>query len=76
MCGQIRQRRIEQLPLTGRMLEILQCASEGMTTVMIARSKGISVKTVAAHKGNIMQRLGVHTMPHAVAIAFRMKLLT
>jgi len=69
-------KRIEGLPLTARMLEVLQCASEGMTTAIIARRKGISVKTVGAHKESIMQRLGVHTMPHAVAIAFRKKLIT
>jgi len=46
---------IEQL--SDRELEVFRSIGEGRTTVEIAQSLGISVKTVEAHRGNIRHKL-------------------
>ena len=46
--------------LTKREHEILELIVYGCTTKLIASKLGISIKTAAAHRANIMSKLGVH----------------
>ncbi|HEX6736568.1 MAG TPA: response regulator transcription factor [Azonexus sp.] len=46
--------------LTKRQAEILRLVASGRTTKEIARSLGISPKTVEFHRARLMERLGVH----------------
>jgi DNA-binding NarL/FixJ family response regulator len=57
--------------LTGREREILQLMAEGRTAKAIARLLGISVKTVSAHRRNIMDKLNVASTAELVKVALR-----
>ena len=57
--------------LTPRQREVLQLVAEGLRTRDIAERLGISVKTVEAHRTNIMQRLDVHELAGVVRFAVR-----
>lgn len=48
--------------LTPREKEILQLVAKGRTNKEIATGLGISIKTVEAHRANIMSRLDIHTV--------------
>jgi DNA-binding NarL/FixJ family response regulator len=61
--------------LTPRQREILQLIAEGMTTKAIARSLGISPKTVEWHRSVLMERLGIHDVVGLVRHAIRMGLI-
>jgi DNA-binding NarL/FixJ family response regulator len=47
--------------LTARQREVIQLVAEGRQVKEIAAILNISRKTVAFHKSNVMQRLGIHT---------------
>jgi DNA-binding NarL/FixJ family response regulator len=57
--------------LTPRQREILQLIAEGLTTKQIARTQGISVKTVETHRAALMERLDIHDVPGLVRFAVR-----
>lgn len=57
--------------LTARQREILQLIAEGNSTREIARRLALSVKTVEAHRAQIMERLGIHDVPGLVRYAIR-----
>lgn len=57
--------------LTSRQREILQLIAEGNTTQQIANKLAISVKTVEAHRAQLMSRLGIHDIPGLVRYALR-----
>ena len=46
--------------LTPRQREVLQMVAEGNTTKEIARTLGLSVKTVDNHRTNLMRKLNLH----------------
>lgn len=46
--------------LTPRQAEILRLVASGQTTKEVARTLGISPKTVEFHRARLMERLGVH----------------
>ena len=50
-----------QSVLTGRQREILQLVAEGRTAKQIASILNVSVQTVAFHKHQIMEKLGLRT---------------
>ncbi len=51
----------DRLPaLTSREIEIVRLLSEGLTARDTARELRLSIKTVEAHKLNVMRKLGVH----------------
>ena len=57
--------------LTARQREILQLIAEGKNTKEIASTLEISVKTVEAHRLQLMARLDIHDVPGLVRYAIR-----
>jgi DNA-binding NarL/FixJ family response regulator len=57
--------------LTQRQLEILRLITRGESTRSIANGLGLSVKTVEAHRAQIMKRLQIHDVPNLVLYAVR-----
>jgi len=62
--------------LTPRQREILQLIAEGRSTKEIGADLGVSVKTVATHRAQLMERLGVHDVPSLVRWAIRAGLVS
>lgn len=58
-------------PLTEREREILQLVAEGQTNRAIADLLTLSIKTVQAHRANIMEKLGAHDRTDLVKYAIR-----
>ena len=58
-------------PLTSRQREVLLLIALGLPTKAIGRRLGISVKTVEAHRGQLMERLGIHDLAGLVRYAIR-----
>src|SRR4051812_13436280 len=58
------QTPIEQL--TPRQREVLQLIGEGNNTKQVADSLGVSIKTIEAHRLQLMQRLDIHDVPGLV----------
>jgi DNA-binding NarL/FixJ family response regulator len=57
--------------LTPRQRQILQLIAEGHPTRQIAERLYLSIKTVEAHRGQIMQRLNIFDVPGLVRFAIR-----
>ena len=55
--------------LTPRELEILTLVAAGHTNQEIADKLIISIKTVQAHRANVMEKLGLHNITHLVRFA-------
>ena len=62
--------------LTPRQREILQLVAEGQSTKDVARILNLSVKTVEAHRGQIMERLEIHDLAGLVRYAIRTGLVS
>jgi DNA-binding NarL/FixJ family response regulator len=62
-------------PLTEREREILQLVAEGRTNREIADLLTVSIKTVQAHRSNIMEKLGAHDRTDLVKYAIRMGMI-
>ena len=69
----------EQLPrkrvLTGREREVLKLLAEGRTVRSAAGVLGLSVKTVDAHKFNLMRKLGIHNKAELVMWAIQKRVV-
>jgi len=65
---------IEQL--TARQREVLQLIAEGNNTKEIASTLEVSVKTVEAHRLQLMARLNIHDVPGLVRYAIRSGLVS
>ena len=69
----------EKLPrrrvLTGREREVLKLLAEGRTVRSAAGILGLSIKTVDAHKFNLMRKLGIHNKAELVIWAIQMKVV-
>ncbi|GAB4471648.1 MAG: hypothetical protein Kow00124_08890 [Anaerolineae bacterium] len=61
--------------LTGRELEVLQLVAEGLVNREIGERLGISPKTVARHRENIMSKLGLHSRTELVKYAIQIGLI-
>ncbi len=59
------------MQLTTRQLEILRLIARGESTRSIADGLGLSVKTIEAHRSQIMHRLQIHDVPGLVLFAVR-----
>ncbi len=57
--------------LTAREREVLKLLAEGSTVRSAAHVLGLSVKTVDAHKFNLMRKLGIHNKAELVMWAIR-----
>ena len=57
--------------LTHREREILQLISEGQHTKEIAETLHVSTKTVDAHRRNIMEKIGTHSIAELTKFAIR-----
>jgi len=62
--------------LTQRQREVLRLVAEGNSTKKVAARLGLSVKTVEAHRGAIMERLGIRDLASLVRFAIRAGLIT
>lgn len=58
-------------PLTAREREVLQLLAEGRNAKDIASRLYISIKTVNAHRHNIMSKLNIHTIAELTKYAIR-----
>ena len=56
---------------TPRQLEIIRLLAEGKINKEIAYQLGIAVRTVEAHRANIMQKLGFHSLADLIHYALR-----
>jgi len=62
--------------LTPRQKEVLQLLAEGLSMKEIAERLGVSIKTVEAHRANLMERLDIHDIPGLVRLAIRSGLVS
>ena len=62
--------------LSTRELEVLQLIVHGKSNKEIATVLGLSANTVAVHRGNIMQALGIHNTAELVVYAIRRGLVS
>jgi len=62
--------------LTSRQREILQLVAEGKSTKEVAQLLDLSAKTVETHRGQIMERLGIHELAGLVRYAIRTGLVS
>lgn len=63
-------------PLTEREREILQLVAEGQTNREIADLLTLSIKTVQAHRANIMEKVGAHDRTDLVRYAIQSGLIS
>jgi two-component system response regulator NreC len=70
---QIRQQGVEDPYdlLTTRERELLQLIVELKSTKEIAELLGVSPHTIDTHRGNLMQKLNVHSIPELIVYAMR-----
>jgi DNA-binding NarL/FixJ family response regulator len=61
--------------LTAREREVLKFLAEGKTVRSVATMLGLSVKTVDAHKFNLMRKLGIHNKAELVMWAIQKKVV-
>jgi two-component system, NarL family, response regulator NreC len=61
--------------LTPREREILKLLAEGNSVKEIAVSLGLSVKTIEAHKFNLMRKLDIHNKAQLVTYAIQKKII-
>ena len=61
--------------LTTREKEVLKLLAEGNSVKEIASSLTLSVKTVEAHKFNLMRKLDIHNKSHLVQYAIQKKII-
>jgi DNA-binding NarL/FixJ family response regulator len=61
--------------LTSREREVLQLVAEGKFTKEVADALGIAIKTVEAHRSNIMHKLNLHSLAELVHYAIRNKMV-
>ena len=61
--------------LTDREREVLQLASEGLTTLEIARRLSISPRTAELHRGRMMNKLGLRSQTDLIRYALKRGIL-
>jgi DNA-binding NarL/FixJ family response regulator len=63
--------RAPRVRLTPREREVVQLLAEGKSNKKVAAILGISVKTVEAHRANVMQKFTMHSFAELVQYAIR-----
>ena len=71
-----RPARDEEAILTGRELEILRLAAQGLSNARIAERLYVSVRTVQVHLTHIFNKLGVGSRTEAVIVGLRRGLIS
>ena len=71
----LEERRSRNRTLTSREREVLKLLAEGRTVRSVAILLGLSVKTVDAHKFNLMRKLAIHNKAELVMWAIRKKVV-
>jgi DNA-binding NarL/FixJ family response regulator len=71
-----KQADLPSVALTPREQEIVKMLAEGHSVKETAKLLGVSVKTVEAHKFNLMRKLGIHNKAQLVTYAIRKKIVT
>jgi len=61
--------------LTPRQREVLQLIAEGRSTKEAAHILQVSIKTIEAHRSQLMERLNIHDLPALVRYAMRTGLI-
>jgi DNA-binding NarL/FixJ family response regulator len=61
--------------LSRRESEVLQLIAEGYTNKQIAEILCISIKTVQSHRGNLMEKLGLHDRGELIKYAIQKKII-
>ena len=74
--GSLAEREEDAPSLTTRELEVLQLIVLGRSNKEIAAVLGLSANTVAVHRANIMQELGIHNTAELVVYAIRKGLVS
>ena len=74
--GSLATQEDEAGTLTTRELEVLQLIVHGRSNKEIAQLLGLSVNTVAVHRANIMEALGIHNTAELVVYAIRKGLVS
>ncbi len=70
--GQPARKESRALPrLTAREREIVQLLAEGKSNKEVSTALGVSVKTIDAHRANIMHKLNIHSVTDLVRYAIR-----
>jgi two-component system, NarL family, response regulator NreC len=62
--------------LTDREREILQLLAEGRANKEVASLLNIGLTTVETHRGHILQKLGLHSVPDLILYAVRKRLIS
>jgi two-component system, NarL family, response regulator NreC len=78
--GDGKQDGVAQVPmrrstLTLREREVMKLLAQGNTVRQAASTLGVSVKTVEAHKFNLMRKLDIHNKAQLVTVAIQKKIL-
>jgi two-component system, NarL family, response regulator NreC len=75
---QMQQRGVEDSYdlLTARERELLQLVAEGRSTKDIAALLNLSPYTVETHRGNLMSKLNVHSVPELILYAVRKRIIS
>lgn len=60
--------------LTPQEQVVLDSVCRGLTTKEVARSLGVSPKTIDAHRVSVYRKLGVHNIAGCVVMAIRLSL--
>jgi RNA polymerase sigma factor (sigma-70 family) len=70
---QVREKEVEDSYdlLTPREREILQLIAEGKTNKEMATILGLSPYTIETHRGNILEKLNLHSVPELILYAVR-----
>src|ERR1700704_5772442 len=68
--------RVGRTTLTPREREVMKLLAEGHTVRQAAGQLGVSVKTVEAHKFNLMRKLDIHNKAQLVTVAIRKKIVS
>jgi DNA-binding NarL/FixJ family response regulator len=61
--------------LTQRECEVMKLLAEGNRVREVAALLGLSVKTVEAHKFNLMRKLDIHNKAQLVTVAIQKKIV-
>ena len=72
----LKRGRPDRTTLTPREREVMKLLAEGHTARQAATELGVSVKTVEAHKFNLMRKLDIHNKAQLVTVAIRKKIVS